>query len=171
LSALDELHAVVRSEGGPVALELAGRPRGEPAPQGAMLAGPRTAGRMEEYGLVVESIHEGYELHHAQGRLFDGPDGDLAVLLGDHMYALGIERLVQLGDVHAVGELADTIAIASLAAARGEPELAAAAWAAGARSVASGPAAEHLEAKALALEGEPAALDAMRTSSGQLGAD
>ena len=165
MSALDELHAVVRSEGGPVALELAGRPRGEPAPQGAMLAGPRPAGRMEEYGLVVESIHEGYELHHAQGRLFDGPDGDLAVLLGDHMYALGIERLVQLGDVHAVGELADTIAIASLAAAREDAGLAESVWGAGASAVAHGQDDGHRAAKELARAGRPSAFDAMRTSA------
>jgi len=171
LSSLDALGELVRSEGGPVAGELAAAPRGESAPQTAMLGGPRTDGRLEQYGLVVEAIHEGYELHHADGRLFDAPDGDLAVLLGDHMYALGIERLVQLGDVHAVGELADTIAIASLAAARGEVELAAAAWAAGARAVANGPKAGHREAKALALEGDPAALDAMRTSAARLGAD
>ncbi len=164
MTALEDLHALVGGEGAPVAGELVAVPGARPMPAVDRLAGPRTAGREAQYALVAEAIYEGFELHHRAGRLFDAPDEDLAVLLGDHMYALGIERLVELADVPAVAELADTIAIASLAAAREDEALLASAWGAGMAAVAEGENAEHRAAKQLAREGGPAALDAMRTS-------
>ena len=45
-----------------------------------------------------------------------------------------------------------------------EPALAEAVWAAGAQAVGWGASAAHRDAKALVLDGDPAALDAMRTS-------
>jgi hypothetical protein len=72
--------------------------------------GPRSAAAPGEYALVVEAVREGYLLHYAQPRLLRGHDEDLALLAGDYLYALGIERLAALGDAEAVAVLADLIA-------------------------------------------------------------
>ena len=45
----------------------------------------------------------------AGGRAIDDPD--LALLLGDQLYALGLSRLAALGDLEAVAELADLISL------------------------------------------------------------
>ncbi len=42
---------------------------------------------------VTDAVREGYLLHFGEPRLLAGHDGDLAVLAGDYLYALGIERL------------------------------------------------------------------------------
>ncbi|HXS47162.1 MAG TPA: hypothetical protein VN756_06835, partial [Solirubrobacterales bacterium] len=52
---------------------------------------------------------EGYLLHYGKPRLLAGHDSDLALLAGDYLYALGIERLAALGDTEAVHVLADLI--------------------------------------------------------------
>ncbi len=48
-------------------------------------------------------------------------DPDLALLAGDRLYALGLERLAALGDLDAVAELADVIALCAQAHAEGDP--------------------------------------------------
>jgi hypothetical protein len=63
----------------------------------------------DEYASVVESVREGYLLHYEEPRLLSGHDEDLALLAGDYLYALGIERLAALGDTDAVLVLADLI--------------------------------------------------------------
>jgi hypothetical protein len=72
--------------------------------------GPRSSAAPVEYALVVESVREGYLLHYGTSRLLAGHDPDLALLAGDYLYALGIERLAALGDSKAVLLLADLIA-------------------------------------------------------------
>lgn len=62
-----------------------------------------------EHALVIEAVREGYLLHYAEPRLLAGHDADLALLAGDYLYALGIERLAALGDTEAVHTLADLI--------------------------------------------------------------
>lgn len=62
-----------------------------------------------EYALVIEAVREGYLLHYREPRLLAGHDADLALLAGDYLYALGIERLAALGDTRAVHVLADLI--------------------------------------------------------------
>lgn len=62
-----------------------------------------------EYELVVEAVREGYLLHYGEPRLLSGHDKDLALLAGDYLYALGIERLATLGDPDSVRLLADLI--------------------------------------------------------------
>jgi hypothetical protein len=62
-----------------------------------------------EYALVAEAVREGYLLHYGQPRLLSGHDEDLALLAGDYLYALGIERLAALGDPDSVLLLADLI--------------------------------------------------------------
>jgi hypothetical protein len=62
-----------------------------------------------EYALVVEAVREGYLLHYGEPRLLAGHDSDLALLAGDYLYALGLDRLAALGDTRAVAILADLI--------------------------------------------------------------
>lgn len=125
-------------------------------------SGPRAEGRREEYELLVEAIYEGYLLHYYAPRLVRPPGEDLGVLAGDRLYALGLDRLVRLGDMDAVAELADVITLTALAQADGRQELAEAIWQAGARAVGWGPSAEYERAKALARSGSEDALDALR---------
>jgi len=72
--------------------------------------GPRSAEAPGEYAFVVEAVREGYLLHYGEPRLLRGHDRDLALLAGDYLYALGIERLAALGDSAAVAVLAGLIA-------------------------------------------------------------
>jgi len=71
--------------------------------------GPRSAAAPAEYAFVVEAVREGYLLHYGEPRLFGGYDEDLALLAGDYLYALGIERLAALGDAEAVAVLGELI--------------------------------------------------------------
>jgi len=138
-----------------------GRDAGRPAATAA--SGPRAAGRREEYELLVEAIYEGYLLHYGDPRVIEAPEDDLGLLAGDRLYAIGLARLVELGDTLAVAELADTITLSALAHGSGRPELAEATWAAAARAVGWGPTPDHRRAKEMVLEGDPQALEAMRT--------
>jgi hypothetical protein len=72
-------------------------------------AGPGAAAAPAEYALVVEAVREGYLLHYGEPRLLAGHDADLALLAGDFLYALGIERLAALGDGGSILVLADLI--------------------------------------------------------------
>jgi hypothetical protein len=71
--------------------------------------GPRSAAAPAEYAFVVEAVREGYLLHYGEPRLLAGHDDDLALLAGDYLYALGIDRLAVLGDTEAVAVLGDLI--------------------------------------------------------------
>ncbi len=72
-------------------------------------SGPRSAAAPGEYAFVVEAVREGYLLHYGAPRLLAGHDDDLALLAGDYLYALGIDRLAALGDTEAVAVLGDLI--------------------------------------------------------------
>lgn len=85
-------------------------------------AGPRAAAAPSEYALVVEAVREGYLLHYGEPRLLRGHDEDLALLAGDYLYALGIERLAGLGDAAAVAILAELIASCAQAHAEGRED-------------------------------------------------
>ncbi len=98
-------------------------------------AGPRARERAEEYELLVEAIYEGYLLHYGAPRVVRPAEADLGLLAGDQLYALGLARLVALGDLTAVGELADVITLTALAQGDNREDLALAVWAAGARAV------------------------------------
>ncbi len=128
-------------------------------------AGPRAAGRRESYELLVEAIYEGYLLHYGAPRVVRVPEADLRLLAGDQLYAIGLARLVELGDTLAVAELADTITLSALAQGAGREDLADAVWAAGARAVGWGSSPQHARAKELVREDAPEAIEAMRTSA------
>jgi hypothetical protein len=125
-------------------------------------SGPRAREAAAEYELLIAAIYEGYELHYSPARARETSEADLALLKGDELYARGLARLVALGDLLAVAELADVITLTALAHGAGDGELAAAIWDAGARAVGWGSGAQHEQAKALAREGHPQALTAMR---------
>jgi len=168
--ALRRLQALLREEGGLMATLVDpaaqdGLPDAIPSPAGVAAGGPRARGRREEYELLVEAIYEGYLLHYGSPRVVRTPEADLGLLAGDQLYAIGLARLVGLGDTLAVAELADTITLSALAQGAGEPELAAAVWAAGARAVGWGSSDAHGRAKDLVFAGAPEAFDAMRTSA------
>ena len=98
---------------------------------------PRAARHEDDYALLVEAIREGYLQHYGAGRVVRPDDPDLALLAGDRLYALGLARLAELGDLEAVAELADVISLGAQAHAEGDPERADAVWEAGrARSAA-----------------------------------
>jgi len=165
--ALERLRALLREEGGLMATLVAGADVAPPPASPARVAaeGPRAAGLREEYELLVEAIYEGYLLHYGEPRVLEVPEADLRLLAGDQLYAIGLARLVELGDTLAVAELADTITLSALAQGIGDGALAEAVWAAGARAVGWGPSEQHGRAKELVCAGDPAAFDAMRTSA------
>lgn len=106
--ALRELAALLREEQSPISMHVVDAPS---APTLGLLAadGPRAAANPGEYALVVEAVHEGYLLHYGEPRLLAGHDPDLALLAGDYLYALGLDRLAALGDDRAIAILSDLI--------------------------------------------------------------
>jgi hypothetical protein len=167
---LRRLAGAIRDQGGLLAVALDGAaPRppagGDPAFGAFAAAGPRAAGRREDVAFVVEAIREGYLLHYASGRLLRDDDRDLVLLAGDHLYALGLAHLAALGDLPAVSELADVISLGAQAHAEGRPDLAEAAWEAGAAAVGWGADDTLRAAKAAACAGAPEAPAALRAAA------
>jgi hypothetical protein len=140
VSTLERLAAEIEAEGGLLAATLTGDTTGDDR-LGALAGGG-------DYALLYEAIHEGARLHYERGRVVAPEDPDLALLGGDRLYALGLDRLARLGDVDAVAELADVISLVAQAHAEDDPARAAAVWVAGARAIAAGRSADHEAAKA-----------------------
>ena len=65
----------------------------------------------ERFALSVETIYEGYLAHYGRPRLFSPPDRDVALLLGDYLYAQGLVHLAATGSVEAVAEMAELISL------------------------------------------------------------
>jgi hypothetical protein len=86
---------------------------------------------------VLEAVYEGYLLHYGRPRLFEGMDEDLRLLAGDALYALGLARLAERGDLPAVAELADLISRSAQAHAEGRGDSAEALWDASAGALAT----------------------------------
>jgi len=107
----DSLRSVLEAEGGLLA--------------GAL--GPPGAEEPED-DLVVAAVREGQRLHAGDPQLVTGADPDLALLAGDRLYALGLERLAAAGDLDAVAALAEVIAHGAAALAEGDPQRAKRAW-------------------------------------------
>lgn len=106
--ALTILAAQLREEETPISPHVV-EPAEEPLFGPLVAAGPRCASAPGEYALVIEAVREGYLLHYGQPRLLAGQDADLALLAGDYLYALGLDRLARLGDAEAVLELGNLI--------------------------------------------------------------
>ncbi|HEY7257200.1 MAG TPA: hypothetical protein VH476_11020 [Solirubrobacterales bacterium] len=107
-AALRALAGLLRDGGTPISDHVVD-PAEEPAFGLVAAAGPRAAAAPGQYALVVEAVREGYLLHYGSPRLLAGHDADLALLAGDYLYALGIERLAALGDSESILVLADLI--------------------------------------------------------------
>lgn len=167
MSALAALREALAAEGGTVAAVVRrdGPADGAPGPPQLGASGPRTRGRAAEYELLLELILEGSLLHYGRPRVLAVDDPDLALLLGDQLYALGLARLAELGDLAAVAELADLISLVAVAEAANEGDLTEAVWAAGARAIGWGSNPRHEQAKQLAREGAPGATEALRAAS------
>ncbi len=136
-----------------------------PGPAQIAASGPRAQGSPEQYELLLEMIIEGSRLHYGPQRIVRSDDSDLALLVGDQLYALGLGRLAALGDVYAVAELADIISLVAQAHAAGDPALAAAVWHAGAVAIGWGEREEHALAKQLARSGDGRAEQALRAAA------
>ncbi len=119
-----------------------------------------------EHALGVETIYEGYLVHFARPRLFAPTDADTALLLGDYLYAHGLVRISERGDVDAVRDLAELISLCAQARADGRDDDGAA-WAATAALLGTG----ELEDARVALRDnrDPAPLD--RLARGAAGDD
>ncbi len=81
-----------------------------------------------ERRFVLEAVHEGYLMHYGDPRAYAGMDDDLRLLAGDALYALGLSRLAEAGDLAAVAELSDLISGSAQAHAERRPEAAEALW-------------------------------------------
>ena len=82
---------------------------------------------------VLEAVYEAYLLHYGEPRAFVGMDADLRLLAGDALYAQGLARLAELGDMEAVAELADLISLCAWAESDGRHDLVEPLWDASAR--------------------------------------
>jgi hypothetical protein len=85
---------------------------------------------------VLEAVYEGYLMHYGTPRLFEATDDDLRLLAGDALYALGLSRLAEAGDLEAVTELSGLISRSAQAHAEGRGEDAEAMWEDSARALA-----------------------------------
>ena len=77
--------------------------------------------RDERYALGLETIYEGYLLHYGRPRLFAPRDRHTALLLGDYLYAHGLVRVAEHGEVEAVADLAELISVCAQLRADGAP--------------------------------------------------
>jgi hypothetical protein len=110
---------------------LAPYARAEPGP-------PRFEDALGERLFVLEAVYEGYLLHYGEPRLFAGMDPDLRLLAGDALYALGLARLAERGDLPAVAELSDLISRSAQVQAEGRGDEAEALWDASAAALGFG---------------------------------
>jgi len=123
-----------------------------------------------ELGLGVETIYEGYLVHYGRSRLFSAPEDDTALLLGDYLYAHGLVRVAETGNVDAVADLAELISLCSQARAEGR-DGDGPAWAATCALLGGGGLEEGRDA--MRLSGDSAALERVareRAGDGQVGA-
>jgi hypothetical protein len=150
------LFEVLRAQGGMLAAHVQAPVNGAEAPAGPPqkgASGPRAAGHEAEYELLLEMILEGSLLHYGAPRVVHTGDRDLALLLGDQLYALGLARLAALGDMDSVAVLADVISQLAQAHAEGHEERAEEIWEAGALAIGWGRADLLREASAHRIRG------------------
>jgi hypothetical protein len=122
-----------------VLLEIAAAAGPSLAPYAVAEPGPQRFGAaLGDRLFVLEAVYEGYLLHYGDPRVFKGMDPDLRLLAGDALYALGLARLADSGDLPAVAELSDLISRSAQAHAEGRGDAAEALWDASARALESG---------------------------------
>jgi len=111
----------------------------------------------ERFRLGLETIYEGYLVHYGTPRVFEPSDPDTALLLGDYLYAHGLVRIANVGDVAAVSDLSELISLCSQLRAE-DAEGDAALWAA--TSALLGEGALDEPRAALRLRGDASQLEA-----------
>lgn len=133
----EALIEALRAQGPPLAEHVNGGAGDNwlPGPPQKAAAGPRVAGSEAEYELLLEMIFEGSLLHYGSPRVVHTDDRDLALLLGDQLYALGLARLAALGDLESVAVLADVISLLAQAQAEDDQALTEQIWDAGADAI------------------------------------
>jgi hypothetical protein len=112
--ALTAIAAAIRAEGGLLAVVAHDPgPRADRSLQAAVGATPRAAVVGPDLALAAEATREAELLHHApeRARVLRTDDRDLALLAGDRLYALGLERLAAGGWTAEVAVLADIVAL------------------------------------------------------------
>jgi hypothetical protein len=102
----------------------------------------------ERFALGVETIYEAYLVHFGRPRLFGVPDTDTSILLGDYLYAHGLVRIAETGEVDAVAALSELISTCARLRAEGLPGDGEA-WAETALSLSAAPAAPDEVERAL----------------------
>jgi hypothetical protein len=107
---------------------------GHAAPNGAE---PRFMLDDSVRAFVLEAVYEGYLMHYGTPRLFERLDDDLLLLAGDVLYAVGLSRLAETGDLEAVAELSDLISRSARAQAEGRSAEAEKMWQRSARALGS----------------------------------
>jgi hypothetical protein len=137
-AALKVLAAQLQAEETPISAHVI-EPAAAPDLGVLAAAGPRAAAAPGEYALVVEAVREGYLLHYGEPRLLAGHDADLALLAGDYLYALGLDRLAALGDTAAIAILADLISRCAQLHAEGETATIPGLWKSAAVAIAGRP--------------------------------
>jgi len=147
-------------------------PGDESAAMGMLAAaGPRATADPAAYALLMESIREGYLLHYAEPRVLVDLDDDLALLAGDYLYAVGLERLAALGDLEAIQELSDLISLSAQLHAEGRADGAIVSlWLASVVAVACGGDPEHERAKQALRDGDPDGAAALRAAAVRMAA-
>ena len=109
------------------------------------------------FAVGLETIYEGYLAHYGTPRLFAPADADVALLLGDYLYAHGLVRIAAFGETDAVADLSELISLCSQLRAEnadGDGPL----WAASAALLGTGPRLDEPRV-ALRLRGDPAPLE------------
>ena len=168
--AIARLRAAVRDSGSPLA-ELVSVPPSSPAggvspdPVALAAGGPRVVAHRDDVELAVAAVLEGCLLHYGEPQALRIDDPDLALLAGDRLYALGLARLAAVGDLTAIAELADIIALSAQAHAAGDGQLALAAWHAGAAAIGWGADERTASAKDRARGDDPGAAEALHEAA------
>ena len=129
MNALQALADRLRAEDTPIAPHVIDP--AEPSQLGELAGGGDNA-------FVVEAVREGYLLHYEEPRLLSGHDADLALLAGDYLYAIGLDRLASRGDTASVAILADLISTCARLQAEGRAEGIEDLWRKAAEKIAAG---------------------------------
>ena len=87
-----------------------------------------TLGGSRPAAFALEAVREGFLCHHGSSRILDLEDRDLALLVGDLFYAIGLRELALAGSPEPVATLADLIRLVSERAGRGPAPVVEALW-------------------------------------------
>ena len=117
----------------------------KPAPEWEPVFSPLAP---DAFALGLETVYEAYLVHYGRPRLFDAPDRNEAVLLGDYLYAHGLVRIAAAGGVAAVDAMSKLISRCAALRAEGAADDSDA-WVDAARELGGTP---HPDEVALAVE-------------------